>query len=417
MPSAKAPITISGETLNTLFPIRNLSDEVREAFAIDRVAEVCGIGSILFTRGEPADSIYYLLEGTVLMELGEGTSYQVHANTAKSRFPLCSGQQYSATAHALTDVQVLRVSPKIMSGQMDRTDEHSRLDPNSLDIPEAIRNSRVFQSFCQHYADEALKVPSLPDIAIKLRKAMESDVNIEEVARIVQMDAAIAAKLIHVANSPLYLPTSRIQTCQDAVVRLGLAATRNLVISYSLRHIFQCRDAYINQLLREEWKKSINLSCLCWVLASENGGLNPLECQLGGLTADIGIVPFLYFVENFPRQYWTPEELEQVMPHIRGPVGTFVLERLDFLPELVEIPRLAEAWFHDSGPQLRPSDIVMLSKLHSYIGTPRMADIPAINSVPACSKLKNGELTPELSLKVLHEAKDKINQSLKLFEG
>lgn len=419
VPSNKTPMTISGELLNTLFPIRNLSDEIRDAFSIDRVAEGCGLGSVLFVRGELADSIYYLLEGTVLMELAEGTNYQVHANTAKARFPLCSGQHYSATAHALTDVQVLRVSTKIMSGSQAPHGESAsiHLNPTSLDVPEAIRSSRLFQSFCEHYRDDALKIPSLPDIAVKLRRAMESEVGIDEVARIVQMDAAIAAKLIFVANSPLYLPVAPIQTCQDAVVRLGLAATRNLVVSYSLRQIFQCRDPYINQLLRDEWKKSINLSCLCWVLATENGGVNPLEAQLAGLIADIGVVPFLHFVENFPRQYWTQEELDLVIPYIRGPVGSFALSKLEFPQELVDIPMLAEAWFHDSGPGIHLSDIVLLSRLHGYIGTPRMSELPAINSVPACSKLRNGELTPELSLKVLHEAKDKINQSLRLFEG
>lgn len=415
--SARPPLTITGDVLNTLFPIRNLSDDVREAFALDRLAEVYGPGSVLFSRGAPADSIFYLLEGTVLMEIAGDTSYEVRADTAKSRFPLCSGQAYSATARALTDVQVLRVSPKIMShNPASANDERMRLDPFSQDIPEAVRQSRIFQAFCHYYHDETLKLPSLPDVAIRLRKAMESEVTMEEVARIVQMDPAIAAKLIHVANSPLYLPVAPINNCQDAVTRLGLAATRNLVISYSLRQIFQCRDPYINQLLHAEWKKSLHLSCLCWVLASENGGVNPQEAQLAGLVADIGIVPFLHFAENFPREYWKTEEIEQALPYVREPLGIFLLTRLDFPAELVEIPHRAEAWLEDGGPQIGIGDVVMLSKLHSFIGTPRMSEIPAINSVPACSKLVDGELTPELSLKVLHDAKDKINQSLKLFD-
>ncbi len=82
---------------------------------------------------------------------------------------------------------------------------------------------------------------------------------------------------------------------------------------------------------------------------------------------------------------------------------------------LVEIPLLAEDWFHDSSPELRVSDIVVLSRLHAYIGTPKMAELPAINSIPACGKLKNGQLSPEHSLNVLHVAKDKINQALRLF--
>lgn len=417
-PSSRQPISISLDILKQLFPIRNLGEEELGAFALDRKAEAFGPGAILFQRGESSGSVFYLLEGTVLMDVGDGKSYEVRANTAKARFPLCSGKHYSATAHAQTDIQVLRVSPKIMSFNVSK-DATARglIDPAEAGIPEAVRSSRLFQAFCQHYRDEELKIPTLPDVAIKLRRALANNVEIKEVVRIVQMDPAIAGKLVRVANSPLYLPVTPINNCHDAVMRLGLTATRNLVVSYSLRQIFQCKDAYINQVLLDEWKKSIYISSLCWVLASANGGVNAEEAQLAGLISDIGSVPFLYFAENFPREYWTPEDIAQTLPHVRAPVGAFVLSRWDFPAELVAIPQLAEDWFHDSGAELRVSDIVVLSRLHAYIGTPRMYEVPAINSIPACGKLKDRQLSPEHSLNVLHEAKDKINQSLKLFEG
>lgn len=416
VPSTRKPIPISLDILKELFPVRNLGDEILDAFAGYREAEAFGPGTVLFQRGEPSDSVFYLLEGAVSMDLGEGGSYEVFANTAKARFPLCSAKHYSANAVALTDIQVLRVSPKIMCREAPRdAAERTVIDPLDARIPAAVRSSRLFQAFCQYYRDEELKIPSLPDVAVKVRNAVAEDIDLNEVVRIVQLDPAIAGKLVHVANSPLYLPARPITSCRDAVVRLGLTATRNLVVSYSLRQIFQCKDRYINQLLQEEWKKSVYLSSLCYVLALENGGIDPEEALLAGLVSDIGVTPFLYFTENFPREYWSPEDVTQALPWLRGPVGAFVLGRWDFHDELVEIPLLAEDWFHDSGPELHLSDIVTLSRLHSYIGTPRMAELPAINSIPACGKLKNGELSPEHSLNVLHQAKDKINQSLKLF--
>jgi HD-like signal output (HDOD) protein len=416
VPSARKPVPITLEVLKELFPVRNLGDEVLDAFADNREAEVFGPGSVLFQRGEPSDSVFYLLEGSVSMELGEGGSYEVQANTAKARFPLCSAKHYSATAVALTDIQVLRVSPKIMCGETSRNAvAQTAIDPLDARIPSDVRSSRLFQAFCQYYRDEELKIPSLPDVAIKLRKAVAQEADLDEVVKIVELDPAIAGKLVHVANSPLYLPARPISNCRDAVVRLGLTATRNLVVGYSLRQIFQCKDAYINQLLQDEWKKSVYLSSLCYVLASENGGVDAEEALLAGLVSDIGVTPFLYFAENFPREYWSPEDITLCLPWLHGPVGAFVLRRWDFHDEMVEIPLLAEDWFHDSGPELHLSDIVTLSKLHSYIGTPKMAELPSINSIPACGKLKDGQLSPEHSLNVLHQAKDKINQSLKLF--
>jgi len=410
------PITL--DILRELFPIRNLSEEEVSTFAMDRSAEAFPAGTVLFTRDAEAESIFYLLDGTVLMELGESNNYAVQSGTAKARFPLCSGKRYSATATAQTDVQVLRVSPKLMWRHAHRDPALLQaLDPQDPSIPDKVRGTRLFQAFCQFYRDEELTIPSLPDVAIKLRKAMEFQADVAEVVAIVQLDPAIAAKLVHVANSPLYLSANPIHNLRDAVLRLGLAATRNLVISYSLRQIFQCKEPFLNELLYEEWKKSIYLSCLCYVLASDNRGMDAEEALLAGLIADIGVVPFLYFVENFPREYWSPIDVAEALPWIRGPVGTFVLNRWDFAPQLMEIPQRAEDWFHDSGQGLHLSDIVVLSRLHSYIGSPRMVELPSINSIPACGKLQNGELSPAHSLKVLHDAKDKISQAMKFFES
>ncbi|QSA96050.1 HDOD domain-containing protein [Methylococcus sp. EFPC2] len=417
VPSTLKPVPVTLEMLGQLFPIRNLGEEEVAAFATDRFSEVFGPGSVLFRRDVASESLFYLLEGTVLMELGDGKRYEVQARTAKARFPLCSARRYSATATALTDVQVLRVSPKLMSRHGGiSSSQPAVVELLDESIPDEVRSIRLFQAFYEHYHGDELQLPTLPDVALKLRKAVESHMDIAELVRIIQIDPAISAKLVRVANSPLYLPTRPITTCQDAVVRLGVRATRSLVIGYTLKQIFRCKDPFINQLLRDEWKQSIYLSGLCYVLAAENGRFDQEEALLAGLLCDIGTVPLLYFAENFPRDYWTPEDITTILPWLRGPLGSYVLERWDFPTELVEIPLLAEEWFHDSGPELTLSDIVILSKLHACIGTARMNAVPAINSIPACGKLKDGALSPEHSLNVLHQARDKINQVLKLFD-
>jgi HD-like signal output (HDOD) protein len=417
VPSSQKGMFISLDILKQLFPIRTLSEDELNAFVLERKAEVYGPGTMLFKAGESIESIHYLLEGTVLMDVGDGNTYEISANTAKARFPLCCGKQYSATAYAQTEIQILRVASKIMSrGAVKHESGQTLIDPNDERIPEVTRESRLFQAFSQSYGEEELRIPSLPDVAIKLRQAIQHDIGIREVVRIVQLDPSVAAKLVHIANSPLYLPARPINNCHDAVLRLGLAATRNLVTSFCLRQIFRSQDPYINQALYRQWETGIKLSSLCYVLASENEGVSSEEALLAGLVADIGIVPFLYFAEKFPREYWSPDELESTIPYIRGPVGAFLLKVWDFPADLIEIPVLAEEWYHDSGNVLALSDIVILSKLHSYVGTRRMVELPAINSIPACAKLKDGRLSPTHTLNVLHGAKDRIDRTMKFFK-
>lgn len=417
VPSHREPLPVNLDTLKQLFPIRTLADDQLAAFALDRKAEVYGPGSILFTLGDPADQAHYLLEGTVAMRVEGGKPYTVDADTAKARFPLCAAKHYTATAEALTDVQVLRVSAKIMGLGSAKHGEPHILDPDSPDIPAPVRESYLFQAFCQYYRSEELHIPSLPEVAIKLGRAVHDDVGLAEVARVVQLDPAIAAKLVHVANSPLYLPARPIQTCLDAVSRLGLIATRSLVTGFALKQVFKCKDPYLAKAFLNCWKQSVYLSALCYVLASDNPGINREEALFAGLIADIGMVPFLYFADHCPRELWWPADVEAVLPHVRGPVGAYLLRQWDFPESLADIPLRAEDWYHDGGERLALADIVVLSKLHGYIGTPRMAALPAINSIPACAKLKDGRLSPEYSLNVLHEARDQIAQIMKFFDA
>lgn len=119
---------------------------------------------------------------------------------------------------------------------------------------------------------------------------------------------------------------------------------------------------------------------------------------------------FFNFAEKFPREYWTPEEVESTIAYIRGPIGAFLLKKWDFPADLIEIPILAEDWYHDGGNALMLGDIVILSKLRSYISTRRMAEIPA------CAKLKDGRLSPTFTLKVLHDAEDRIRKATTFLE-
>ncbi len=415
-PTEKKPVSVSPAMLKQLFPVRNLSEEELEAFSLGREAEVYGPESILFRRKQPINALFYLLKGTVRMEVEEGSSYTIGANTPKARFPLCSGKVCSATAYAQTDIQVLRVSSKIMSSNInDRTAVLEFIDPHHPDVPERLQENKLFQAFCQYYRDEALELPSLPDVAIKLRSALVHEINIAEAAKIIQLDPIIAAKLVHVANCPLYLPAHPVNSCCDAITRLGLMATQNLVTTLSLKQVFNGKHPYVALKLREVWKRSIYLSALCFALASQNRGVNAEEALLAGLIADIGIVPFLYFAAKFPEEHQELEAIDWALPCFKGPVGAWVLKKWDFPPELVEIPVLAENWFYDSGDRLTLSDIVILASLHAHIGTSRMAELPAIHSLPACGKLTDGRLSPAHSLQVLHDAKAKINEALRFF--
>ncbi len=373
---------------------------------------------MLFCQADPIVDVIYLLSGTLAMEIDGISSYEISGDTFKAKFPLASGKTYSVTAHTKTDIRFIRVSKKVYeAGNIEYHQKRYTPDLSNLIIGPILKTSGLFNTFCSNFRNNQLSLPSLPNIALKLQREMRNDIGIAESAKIVQLDPAITARLIQVANSPIYLSAQPVKDCLTAVNRLGLNATRNLVISVSMKQSYQFKTRSIQQRMQQQWKHSIYLSSLCFVLAASTKQVDPDKALLAGLISNIGVMPFMQFADGFSRDLYTDEEVDLAAIVLNAPIGTSILQKWGFPDDLVEIPALAENWFHDSGDKLTVSDIVILSKLHSYINTPKMAKLPCINSIPAYEKLNNGSLCPELSLGVLNESKKKVNEVIQFFSG
>ncbi len=398
------------EALNQLIPIRNLSDDKLESFALEHKPEVLPKGHILFKINEPSKTAIFLLKGSVSLSDENGKTFDVNATETKAKFPLSSGLKHTTTAIAKTEINILRVSQKVMAINS------SQPNPTKLEIPNHLSGNRLLQTFSQQFIDDELEVPSLPSIAIQLRKAMQNEIGTEEAVKIIQLDPVISAKLIEVANCPLYVCLHPAKSCFEAVQRIGLNATRNLVISLSIKNIFSSKSPLINKHLDQQWKRSIYLSSLCFILASADKQINPEEALLAGLIADIGTIPFLNFVEKLPADYYNEEEIKQAIPVVKGVVGSTILEKWGFAEDFIKIPLISEDWHYHGEDHITYADIVILSRLHSRIGQ-KSAHLPAITSIPSASKLKSITLSPENSLSILHDAKDKINETLRTFSS
>ncbi|MGR9074380.1 MAG: HDOD domain-containing protein [Gammaproteobacteria bacterium] len=406
------PEEITVRLLKHLFPIRNLDDEKLQAFALDKQSEIIPAGTTLFTVNTPVESVLYLIRGVVTISDAAGNSFELNGTMPKAKFPLSTGITHSISAVAKTDISALRVSQKIMQGTP--SGPHHR---QHLEFPDKLLDSSLIQAFSQHYDEEKLQIPSLPDIAAKLYKAMQEEIGIADAVKIIQLDPVISAKIVQVANCPLYVTSVPAKSCLAAVNRIGMHATRNLVISLSIKQVFKGKSPLIRKYLDRTWKQSIYVSSICFVLASLTRKINPEEALLAGLVSDIGVVPFLNFAADLPPDYCSEQEIESAIPYIRGPVGANILRNWDFPEEFINIPLLAEDWFQHYEDKLTLADIVVLSRLHSKIGTPEMDDLPHISSIPASGKLEDGTLSPDHSLRILHTAKHKINEAIRIFSS
>ncbi|MGH8548029.1 MAG: HDOD domain-containing protein [Methylococcales bacterium] len=409
--------SLTAETLKKLIPIRNLSDDELTAFSLSQQMEVFSKDSILFEQGQAIDSIFYLIDGKVVLESSGAPDQSVSCDSFKAKFPLSTGKNHGVTVRAATEISVLRVPAGIL--EMGNSVYHAKkftlpcpAESNDLD---GLNTNILFHSFYNQFSDQNIVLPTLPNVAIKLKNAMNRDIGIADASRIVQLDPTISAKIMQVANSPLYMPVEPVRSCLDAVKRLGLNALKSLVISFSMKQIFRCNNKLIQERMEQYWKQSIYLSSLCYLIASKTRKIDPEQALLAGLVCDIGIVPFLNFAAHFPSDLYDANEIEMAIPWVRTPVGVAILKKWGLSNELAEIPANSEDWFRDNGDELTLSEIVVLGKLHSCMGKPQSQRLPLIQTIPAFEKLRQQSLNPESSLEILHIANSRVQKVANIF--
>src|SRR5690606_7350275 len=148
--------------------------------------------------------------------------------------------------------------------------------------------------------EDRLVLPSLPDVALRIRAAVEDErKGAHDVARIIQADPALAAYCVGIANSAAYAGNG-VTGVQEAVHRMGLGATRDFVIAYSLRGLFKTREPRCLALMQAAWRHNANIGALCHVIARDVTRQNPEQAMLAGLLHDIGVMVIVAALPQHP---------------------------------------------------------------------------------------------------------------------
>jgi len=408
---------LTQEEVSILFPIRNLPDESKVNL-IDRVpAEILPRGSCLFEQGNTDSLMLYLLDGEI--ELRSDASREIiRAGSTEARFPIANKQPRPATVTIISPQATLLRFEKTIVDSLQDQDLTSDIVVDDFDVDGSPVDNKLYFECFRDMQNEDLTLPSLPDIALKIRKAIEDEsANSHKIAQVIQIDPAFTVRLIHIANSPLHRGRKKIESCPEAITRLGLKAVRDLIISFSLKAVFNAKSPLIKRRMHELWSHSSLVAAICAVLAKKTPGFDPDKAMLAGLTHDIGIIPILTHADSHPELISNPKDLDQAIAHLRGQIGTLIMQKWDFPPDFLEITQEAENWNRDIQEKPDYTDLVIVSQLHSMVGTPKIHKLPRMDELPAYHKLAAGELNAGLSLKILDEARDEIRQVQQLLTG
>ncbi len=406
---------INIDSLRQLIPLRNLNEDELLTFSIGSYAESFKSSVKLFVEGEPIENVLYLLSGTLRIESKNGRGYQISAGTAQSRFPLSSGDTHAVTGTTSTPATVLRVSKSIMSVSQESVDsEIMGEDKNSQIIPPELENSQLFQAIYQNYTQENLALSIFPSVVDVIERAMSRGINERQAARIIETDVVLTAKLISVANSPLFLGAGTVYTVMDAVNQIGLKATQQLVKNACTGYLLNSSNRPYLERLQRASIESLYISGLCFAVANWTKTVDPKRALTAGLLSNIGIMPFAHYVDKFPSKLYDQQEIDKGWPLVRGFMGSYVLDRLGFPDEVSRIPMTTVDWMYDCGDTLDLTDTVIISRLLLNKKELMAKGLPPVEEIPAVKKLGGKGLTPEFTAMLKQIALNRVAKPLEV---
>jgi HD-like signal output (HDOD) protein len=194
--------------------------------------------------------------------------------------------------------------------------------------------SRVYQA----YVDRKLKLPTMPIVALKIREVVKNaELGVSDIARIVQSDPPLTARLIQMANSPIYRGVQPSGSALEAVIRLGAKTTQNLTFVMAISSLFMSRSEVIQAQMTRLHGFSTHLAAACFVIADLCPGLDRERAMLLGLVSHIGAIPILSYAGEDPAFSGNQSVVGNILANLCSITSGLVLRQWGFDSELTLI--------------------------------------------------------------------------------
>jgi HD-like signal output (HDOD) protein len=258
-----------------------------------------------------------------------------------------------------------------------------------------------------------LRLPTLPEVALRVRDALErKNSTAKDIADIISTDAAVSARLLQVANSPLYRGRVPIDSIQMAVTRLGVRLVRSLVVSLAMQQMFQATSDALDKRFRNVWENSVEVAAISRVLAKGLPHLDTEQAMLAGLIHDIGSLPILVYAETKDDLQDDEERIDTLLRELSPKVGPMILEHWHFPPSLVAVTEHCKDYGYDGGSQADYVDVVIAARLQSLLTSGHPDAGIDWGSVPAFEKVG---LDPDIEVVEMDGAAEEMSGVKEMF--
>lgn len=270
---------------------------------------------------------------------------------------------------------------------------------------------KVQHELIQAIENDELVLPTLPEVALRVREAAEDpNIGIPTLSKVIGNDAALTARIIKVVNSPLLRSSKEITDLQMAVARLGINYTCNLATGLAMEQMFQATSDVIDRKMREIWNRSTEIAGICHVLCRSYTRLAPDQATLAGLVHQIGALPILTYAEEHAELMNDSISLNHVIERIHPVIGDKILRTWDFPLPIAMVPS-EYLNFERNSENVDYVDIVQVATLQSYLGTEHPFTQLDWSTIRAFGKLG---LDPNIDMQAEDELSDAMEAAMSM---
>jgi HD-like signal output (HDOD) protein len=275
--------------------------------------------------------------------------------------------------------------------------------------------ARLVESLNVELASEKIDLPSFPDVATRVRRALTNElVDVDLVVRIVSAEPALAARLMQLANSAALNPGGRrFNDLRSAVSRIGFNMARSAAIAFAMSQLRRA-EAYksVSEPLSELWQQSAHVAAMSHVVARKFTRINADTALLTGLLQGVGKLYLLTRAARFPSLLSDADTYQRLVAEWHVRLAQAILRNWEMSDEIVDAIGAVESTGREHAGTTDLGDVLgVAGALTSLAPAPRAEDMLFLD-MPAARRMKLDAKACSAALAESHEAIASLRQAL-----
>ena len=194
--------------------------------------------------------------------------------------------------------------------------------------------------------NDTLVLPTLPAIALKVRKAADDpDINLNAMGDVIGQDPSLSARMIKIANSAYMGRSVKVTSISQAVTRIGLRQIKNISTALAMEQLFVSKNDVVARYLQQEWANTVNIVAnsmavlQLYIARTKKREMSMDTMTLAALVHNIGVLPILTEAERHPEVFANPSFLEVAIDKLAGRIGASIMREWGFGDSFVNVAK------------------------------------------------------------------------------